>query len=178
MIRDRATRATPLALGAITALVLGGYATIHEPTGRELVLIGFDSAASWKSALASVTAFLFLVQLSLGLRITGRLGPRTPPPSWAAPLHRLIGTLAFGFSIPVVFHCIWAVGYPTHDARLVAHALAGCVAYGLYVTKVLTARRGDGPEWALPVVGAFLGLAMLTAWWASAWAHYTTAGPS
>ena len=167
-----ATLAVPPAAGAATALALGVYAAVHEPTGRDFVLTGFDSAASWKSALASVTMVLFVMQISLGLRITGRVGPRRPAAPWAPDLHRLLGTIAFGVSIPVVFHCIWTLGYQTADSRLSVHSLLGCVAYGLYVAKILAVRTDDRPVWALPVAGSFLGFAMLGVWWSSALAHY------
>ena len=172
MTRRPAALAVPLALGAMTALALGLYSSVHTPTGRDFVLTGFENTASWKSALASVVAFLFLIQISLGLRIVGRFGPRRPPPSWAPDAHRLIGTVAFGLSIPVVFHCIWAMGYQSDDGRVLAHSILGCVTYGLYVAKITTARRDDRPEWALPVVGAVLGFALLATWWGSALAHY------
>ena len=168
-----AALAVPLAAGAATALALGIYASVHEPSGRDFVLTGFDSSASWKSALASVTAFMFVMQVSLGLRLVGRIGPRVPPPPWARDLHRLVGTVAFGISIPVVFHCIWTLGYRSDDAGLVLHSLLGCVAYGLYVAKILTARRDERPEWALPLTGTTLGIVMLGVWWTSALLHYT-----
>lgn len=167
-----AVLAVPLAAGALTALGLGFYASVHEPTGRDFVITGFDSAGAWKSAFASATMFLFVVQISLGLRITGRVGPRQAPPSWAPELHRLVGTIAFGISIPVVFHCVWALGYRTADIRLALHSLLGCVAYGFYVAKILTVRTDDRPVWALPVAGSLLGATMLGVWWTSALLHY------
>ncbi|MEQ8839489.1 MAG: DUF6529 family protein [Acidimicrobiales bacterium] len=171
-----AALAVPFAAGAATALALGIYASVHEPTGRDFVLTGFSSASSWKSMFASVTVVLFFVQISLGLRIAGRLGPRLPPPPWARDVHRLVGTIAFGMSIPVVFHCLWTLGYRADDTRLALHSLLGCVAYGLYVAQVLTVRSGDRPEWAVPVTGAMLGIAMIVAWWTSALYFYAGIG--
>lgn len=167
-----AALALPFAAGAATALALGIYAAAHEPTGRDFVVTGFTSVAGWKSAFASVTMVLVIVQISLGLRLTGRVGPRVPPPPWAHDLHRLVGTVAFGISIPVVFHCIWAVGYQTSGSRLAVHSLLGCVAYGTYVAKIMTARTADRPPWALPAAGSLLGIMMLTVWWSSALVHY------
>ena len=169
--------ALPFAAGAATAFALGVYAAAHEPTGRDFVITGFASVAGWKSAFASVTVVLFVVQLSLGLRLTGRLGPRVPPPSWAHDLHRLVGTIAFGISIPVVFHCIWALGYQSTDSRLAVHSLLGCVAYGAYVVDIMTARTADRPQWALPATGSLLGIAMLAVWWSSALVHYLGSNP-
>ena len=171
-----AALAAPLATGAVVALALGVYAAAHEPTGRDFVLFGFTSAGAWKSALASIAMFLFVVQVSLGLRITGRIGPRVPPPAWSAELHRLIGTVAFGISLPVVFHCVWTLGYRAGDSRLVVHSILGCVTYGLYVTKVIAVRRDDAAPWAVPLTGALLGSAMLVAWWTSAFVFYAGSG--
>ena len=173
MTARRPALAVPLAAGALTALGLGLYASVHEPTGRDFVITGFDSAGGWKSALASVTMFLFVVQISLGLRITGRVGPRQAPPPWATDLHRLVGTVAFGISIPVVFHCVWVLGYRTDDLRLALHSLLGCGAYGFYVAKILTVRTDDRPVWALPVAGSLLGATMVGVWWTSALLYYS-----
>jgi hypothetical protein len=167
-----AALAVPLAAGAVTALALGLYASTHEPTGRDFVVTGFASASAWKSVFASVTMFLFVMQISLGLRITGRVGPRQASPPWTTDLHRLLGTVGFGVSIPVVFHCIWTLGYQSGDSRLLVHSTFGCIAYGFYVAKILTVRRDDLAPWAVPVTGALLGIAMLVVWWTSALVHY------
>ncbi|MEZ5244645.1 MAG: DUF6529 family protein [Acidimicrobiales bacterium] len=164
--------AVPLAFGAATALLLGVYASAHEPTGRDFVIEGFTTASAWKSAFASVAMFLFVMQVSLGLRITGRIGPRHAPPAWTSDLHRLLGTLAFGITLPVVFHCVWTVGYQSSDSRLVVHSIVGCIAYGFYVAKILAVRRDDLAPWAVPLTGSLLGVAMLVAWWTSALVHY------
>lgn len=176
MTTRRATLAVPLAAGAAVALFLGVYAAVHEPTGRDFVLTGFSDAAAWKSALASLTAFLFVVQTTLGLRIAGRLGPRQAPPPWAAELHRLVGTVAFGCSLPVVFHCIWTLGYRGDDTRVALHGVLGCVAYGLYVVQVLSPAPADRPHRPSAVIGSLLGLCVLGVWWTSAYVHYTGGG--
>ncbi|MFT7609010.1 MAG: hypothetical protein ACI9MX_002080 [Candidatus Aldehydirespiratoraceae bacterium] len=167
-----AALAVPFAAGGATAVALGIYSSVHEATGRSLLFSGFESTASWKSALASVVVILFMMQVSLGLRMVGRVGGVRPVAPWARDLHRLVGTLAFGLSIPVVFHCLWALGFQTTDSRVSTHSILGCVAYGLYVTKILSARRPDRPEWALPVTGAFLGITMIVVWWSAALTFY------
>jgi hypothetical protein len=164
--------AVPFAAGGATAVALGIYSSVHEATARSLVFSGFESTASWKSALASVVVVLFMMQVSLGLRMVGRIGGTRPVAPWARDLHRLIGTLAFGLSIPVVFHCLWALGFQTSNSRISTHSILGCVAYGLYVTKILSARQADRPEWALPVTGALLGITMIVVWWTAALTFY------
>lgn len=171
-----AALAAPLAAGAAVALFLGIYAAAHEPTGRDFVLAGFSGAGAWKSALASLTAILFVVQVSLGLRIAGRVGPRQAPPPWAHDIHRLVGTVAFGFSLPVVFHCLWVLGYRGDDARVAIHGVLGCAAYGLYVVQVLSPTIDERPHRSSPVVGSLLGLCVLGVWWTSAYVHFTGGG--
>ena len=41
----------------------------------------------------------------------GRLpGARAAPP-WVAIVHRFSGAIAFVLTLPVAFHCIWAIGF-------------------------------------------------------------------
>ncbi len=172
MTRNPATSlGAPLGAGAVVALLLGIYASVHEPTGRDFVLTGFESAAAWKSALASVTVVLFTVQVTLGLRMTGRYLPRRPVPHWMPDLHRVVGSVAFGISLPVAFHCLWVLGYRSDDAAILTHSLLGSVAYGLYAAKVVAVhghRRTAQPEWIVPVLGVVLGTTILAVWWTSA----------
>lgn len=167
-------RGLPIAAGGVTALLLGVYGAAHDPTGRSFAVAGFTDVAAWKSALATVTLTLFIVQLFVGARMTGRFGPHRPTPPWLADLHRIVGTLAFGVSLPVAFHCLWALGYQSSSATVLTHSLLGCVAYGLYTAKVLTVRRDTGPAWAAPALGALLGGSVLALWWSSALLHYTS----
>lgn len=161
----------PFAVGAATALALGVYAGAHEPSYRSFVVPGFDGLTSWKAAFTTTAFVLFVLQVGLGRWITG------PAPAWGADVHRLVGTLAFAVTIPVAFHCLWALGYQDHDWRVTTHSLAGLVAYGFYVAKVISARsRLDRPVWALPVTGSLLGVAMLVVWWTSALHWYGGGG--
>ncbi len=172
--------AVPVAVGAATALALGIYGSVHDPTGRDFAVVGFTDVEAWKSGLASVTVLMFITQMSLGFRMTGRYGPRRPAPFWMPDVHRIVGTVAFGLSLPVAFHCLWALGYRTDDARVLVHSLLGCVAYGTYAAKVVAVRRSVGPDWVLPVLGSLLGLTLMAIWWGTALLHYTdtaTIGP-
>lgn len=175
--------AVPLGAGAIVALGLGVYAAVHEPTGRDFVLTGFESSGAWKSSLASVTVVLFIVQVTMGLRMTGRYGPSLPAPAWMRDLHRIVGSAAFGVSLPVAFHCLWVLGYRGDDPAVVAHSLLGFTAYGLYTAKVLAVRRGTdglgtadggGTQWVVPVLGVALGTTMIALWWSSALVYWVS----
>ena len=109
--------------------------------------------------------------------MTGRYGPDRPAPPWMPDLHRIVGSLAFGTSLPVAFHCLWVLGYRGDDPTVVAHSVLGFTAYGLYTAKVLVVRRdlhdvpttdGGRPEWAVPLLGVALGTTMIALWWSSA----------
>ena len=121
-----------------------------------------------------MVAILFVVQFFIGMHMTGRIGTRREPPGWLPDVHRIIGTVAFGLSLPVAFHCLWALGYQSTDGRVLAHSLLGCVAYGTYAAKVVAVRSPAPPTWAAPGLGTLLGLTMLAVWWGSALHHYTT----
>ena len=77
----------------------------------------------------------------------------------------------------MAFHCLWALGYRDFDWRVTTHSIAGLVAYGLYVAKIVTARVPQGrPAWALPVTGSLLGVAMLCVWWTTSLYWYQGGG--
>ena len=105
--------------------------------------------------------------------MTGRYGPGTAPPSWMPELHRLVGTVAFGASLPVVFHCLWVVGYQSASTRVLLHSTLGCVTYGLYVAKVVVVRSDKERPEILAVTGLLLGVAILGVWWTTALFHYS-----
>ena len=62
-----------LAVGAAVSLALGAYSVVHEPTGRDFVLYGFESAV-WKYALTLVVAVLLVVQAALAFKLAGLFG--------------------------------------------------------------------------------------------------------
>ena len=64
-----------LAVGAAVSLALGAYSVVHEPTGRDFVLYGFESAAAaWKNALTLVVAVLLVAQAALAFKLAGLFG--------------------------------------------------------------------------------------------------------
>ncbi|MYH87393.1 MAG: hypothetical protein F4125_01995, partial [Acidimicrobiaceae bacterium] len=65
-----------LVAGAAVALALGVYSLLHEPTGRDFVLWGFESAAAWKNALTLVVALLLVAQAVLSFKLAGMFGFR------------------------------------------------------------------------------------------------------
>ena len=168
-----ATVVAPLAIGVTVAVALGVYGSIHDPTGRSFAVLGFESVSAWKSGLASAVVVLFVAQLGLALRFNDAATEDHPVPSWAMDTRRILGTLSFGLSLPVVFHCLWALGFRSDDTRLLVHSLAGCVAYGVYVANVTGDQQQRGP-WGSAQLGAALGIALMAAWWSSAAFHFSS----
>jgi hypothetical protein len=134
--------------GAVIALALGIYASAHTPTGHAITTLGFSSMIAMKVWLAIVAGVLALGQLVGGLWMFGRLG--RPAPAWVGPAHRSVGFLAVLVSLPVAYHCLWALGFGTADARTIAHSVLGCVFYGAFVVKVFSVHGRTEPTWLLP----------------------------
>jgi hypothetical protein len=84
--------------------------------------------------------------------------------------------LAFTFSLPVAFHCIWSLGFETSSTRVVAHGVAGCAFYGAYAAKMLGLRTQRLPGWALPVLGGTVLSAFVLAWLTGSLWFFTRSG--
>jgi hypothetical protein len=162
------------AVGSAVAVALGVYGRVHEPTFRPITTLGFASMFDMKVWLGSVAAALALFQLGSALRLYGRIGSGPPPP-WLAKAHKASGGLAVLVSLPVAYHCLWALGFQSTDTRVLVHSLFGCVFYGAFVAKVLSLHTKRLPGWTLPVLGGLTFAALVTVWLTSAlW--YLTSG--
>ncbi len=163
----------PLAVGAVVAVALGVYGSLHTPTGVAVNLAGFSSGQSVKAWLATVVVLLAVVQLLSALAIYGKFGDA---PAWVSPLHRWSGRLAFLVSIPVAMHCLYALGFQSFDTRVLVHSLLGCFFYGIFVCKMLVLRRENTPGWVLPVVGGIAFTVLVGLWLSAALWFFTTFG--
>lgn len=164
-----------LATGSAVAVALGVYGRLHEPTFRPITTLGFPSLLSMKVWLGSAAALLALVQLGTALRLYGRVG-HGPPAHWLGPLHRTTGSLAVVISLPVAYHCLWALGFQYNQPRVLVHSVAGCAFYGAFVAKVLSLHWRRLPGWLLPVLGGLTFTAIVAAWLTSALWYLTTVG--
>lgn len=167
--------AIPLSIGAAVAVVLGLYARLHEPTGVAVNLAGFSSTQSVKAWLASLAFILALVQLISALALFGHLGSLAGR-SWIGPLHRWSGRAAIAATLPVVAHCLYALGFQYDQPRVLIHSLLGCFFYGAFVAKMLTLTRTDGPRWLLPAVGGAVFAGLVGLWLTSSLWFFTTFG--
>ena len=79
-------------------------------------------------------------------------------------VHKVSGTLAFLISLPVVYHCLWALGFQDTTTRVLIHSLAGCFFYGAFVAKMLWLRAPALPGVLLPVVGGSVFTALVVIW--------------
>ncbi len=160
-----------LLVGAAVAVALGVYAKAHTPAGRPLFTLGFSGMLQMKAWLSTVALALLLVQLVSALWMWGRLPGAGTAPAWGAVLHRWTGSVAFVLTLPVAFHCLWALGFGTASVRVIVHSVAGCMFYGGYAAKMLGLRlRRESPGWLVPLLGgSVLGLFVLTWLTAAVW---------
>ena len=144
-------------VGAAVSLAIGLYASEHQPTGQSILGDGlfFSATLNMKAWLATAFVALALLQLFTALRMFDRIKFPRQMPSWPPIVHRASGTLAFLISLPVVYHCVWALGFQFDDAptRVAIHGLAGTFFYGAFTAKMLFLQVDDLPGLLLPIVG-------------------------
>jgi hypothetical protein len=159
----------PAIAGAAVALALGVYANEHDPSGESILGDGlfFRATLNMKAWLATAAVALALFQVGSALRIYGKVGSGEPP-SWLGRLHRTSGALAFLISLPVAYHCLWALGFQDATTRVLVHSLAGCFFYGAFAAKVIVVESKRLPGLALPVAGGAVFSALVAIWLTSA----------
>jgi hypothetical protein len=158
--------AVPLVVGGAVAVALGVYGRVHDATHRTLFTLFFSDTVHLKVWLGTTVVVLAVVQVLTALRIYGRINvPRTAP-AWLGDFHRLTGTTAFVVSLPVAFHCLWALGFQSHlsNTRTFVHSVLGCLFYGAFATKVIAVRSRRLPSWTLPVVGGLVFTVLVGLW--------------
>jgi hypothetical protein len=165
-----------LSVAALIAVGLGVYAGVHSPAGRPIFTLGFSGMLQMKGWLTTVVAALMLVQVVTARWMWGRLPGVTGTPSFVGPLHRWSGTTAFVVSLPVAFHCLWALGFGVGSVRVVAHGVAGCVFYGAYASKMLGLRMRGLPARTLPVLGGIVVGCVVLLWLTAALWFFTRSG--
>jgi hypothetical protein len=173
---SRTAIAAVFGLGVGVAIAMGVYAKVHSPAGRPLFTLGFSGMLPMKVWLTTAATVLLLVQLATALWMWGRLPGAATAPDWVAPIHRWSGSVAFTLTLPVAFHCIWALGFSSTSPRVLIHSVAGCLFYGGYAAKMLGLRVKRLPAWAIPVLGgSVLGLLVLL-WLTAALWFFTRSG--
>ena len=153
-----------LLIGAAVSVSLGVYAKVHDPTADQPYSLFFSSTINFKVWFATVVIVCAVVQIVTAMRLYGKVPWPRRLPGWYGDLHRLSGTLAFGFSLPVAYLCLWGLGFQSTDTRVLVHSLFGCVFYGAFTMKVLAVRSHNLPGWLLPAVGGLTFAALVIVW--------------
>lgn len=174
------TSMTPLiiaaGIGAFVALSLGTYGRVHDATGQGIVTFGFPAVLPMKAWLTTGAATLAIGQLVSALWMWGRLPFAGPTPATVAVTHRWLGTVAFLVTLPVAYHCLWALGFQDTTTRVLAHSILGCLFYGAFVTKMLVLRVHNRPGWVLPAAGGALVALLCLIWMTSSLWFFTEIG--
>jgi hypothetical protein len=135
----------------------------------------FSSTIAAKAAFATAAVLLACLQLATAARIYGRLRSVVRlPDAVVARVHRYSGRLALLCTLPVVFHCVFILGFQTASTRVAIHSIVGSFFYGLFAAKVLFVRDHSYPSWVLPLAGGSLFLVLATLWVTSGYWYYTT----
>ncbi|GAA3129612.1 DUF6529 family protein [Planomonospora alba] len=175
--RGLAPLLVPLAAGALLAVTLGVYGRVHTPTGYAVGPAGFSGPLAMKSWLTTGAFVLAGVQVLSALAMWGRIRPDAP---WTGPriaaVHRWSGRAAFLLTVPVAFHCLYALGAWFDTPRVLAHSLLGCFFYGVFTAKMLALPRPGLPGWSLPLLGGLAFTALTGLWLTSSVWFFTTIG--
>ena len=164
------------AVGGALALSLGVYGRIHTPTGDTIWDFGFPSLLAMKSWFTTVAFVLGIAQVASAAWMWGRLPGLGSAPAGTAAAHRWLGTVAFLFTLPVAYHCLWALGFQDTTTRVLLHSLFGCAFYGALATKLLVLRVERLPGWGLPAAGGLLFALLAGLWLTSSLWFFTTIG--
>jgi len=169
--------AAPLLAFAIFALTAGLLAN-HQPRSKGYFRLFFSDPIHLKAGFATAVVVLACFQLFTAAWIFRKLP--WPKPAWVNPVHRWSGRLAFAFTLPVAYHCIFKLGFQDPSTRVLAHSLLGCAVYGAFAAKVTIVRLHRFPRFVLPVAGGLLFTVLIGVWYTSAvWLYgQKTAAPS
>jgi hypothetical protein len=165
----------PALAGCLVALTLGIYGRLHSPTGVAVDIVGFSSPAAVKAWLATAAVVFALVQVGSSLVMYGKV-PWISAPSWISGLHRWSGRIAFLLTVPVVVHCLYALGFQTYSTRVLVHSIAGCLFFGAFTVKMLALTRRGMPGWVLPVLGGLVFTLLVVIWLTSAFWFFSIFG--
>jgi len=164
-----------LAAGCAVALVIGVYAKVHHPAEYALDVGGFSSPLYAKAWLTTIAVAFAVVQVVTGWLITR--GEGAPSAAWMATVHRWAGRIAILLTVPVIIHCVYALGFGTYSARVIVHSVFGCLFYAAFVAKMLSLLRRDVmPRWVFPVLGGVVFVSLIVLWATSSLWLFTTKG--
>jgi mono/diheme cytochrome c family protein len=167
--------ALPLAVFAVVSLTVGLLAA-HDPRSKGYFRLFFEDPIHLKAGFATAAVVLACFQLFTAAWIFRKLP--WAKPAWVNPVHRWSGRLAFVFTLPVAYHCIFKLGFQDPSARVLVHSLLGCAVYGAFVAKVTIVRLHRFPRPVLPIAGGLLFAILIGVWYTSALWLYRRATPA
>jgi cytochrome c553 len=168
----------PVTVGALVSLTAGLLAR-HQPRSKGYFRLFFSDPVHLKAGFATAAVILACFQLFTAAWIFRKLP--WPKPAWINPVHRFMGRLAFAFTLPVAYHCIFKLGFQRPDNRVLAHSLFGCAIYGAFAAKITILRLHRFPKHVLPLAGGILFATLIGVWYTSAgwlYNHTTSAAPA
>jgi Family of unknown function (DUF6529) len=145
-------------------------------TYTSIVTTVFSTTIAAKVWFATAAIVLAFVQIVTAARLWGRFQRIIRVPTARVQrVHRWSGRAAFAFTLPVVFHCVFILGFQTGSPRVLIHSIVGSFLYGVFAVKVLFVRsHGAYPSWVLPVAGGTLFAMLGTLWVTSSLWYFTT----
>jgi len=155
----------PAAMFAAFALAAGLVARGRQELPGDFKLF-FSSQLDLMTWLAMIAAGLACCQLFTAAWIFRKL-PWPRPPSIPA-VHRWTGRLAILFVLPVLYWCIFQLGFQTFDARYVAHSVFGTLFVGAVAGKITIVRLRRFPSWVYLLAGLLVFATLIGAWGTSA----------
>jgi hypothetical protein len=174
--RNSAWLALPLVVCALIALTVGLVATqtVREPYSAPFFHPFFKDILHMKAWLVTAALVLACGQLLTAARIYELV--RLPPTGrFYQIVHRWSGRAAILLTLPVAYHCVFMLGFGTHNSRVLIHSLLGSALYGAVAAKVLIVRSARFAGWVLPVAGGLLFSILLGLWLTSALWFFTVA---
>jgi Family of unknown function (DUF6529) len=140
----------------------------------DLVTTVFSTPIAAKAWFASAAAVLAVVQVSTAARLWGHLQAAIPlsTPS-VQRIHRWSGRLALLCTVPVIFHCVFILGFQTTSLRVAIHSIVGSTLYGAFAAKILILKSHRYPGWVLPTAGGLVAGLLATLWLTSSFWYFT-----
>jgi uncharacterized protein DUF6529 len=155
----------PAAIFAAVALTAGLLARGRREHQGSFTLF-FSSQFNLMTWLSMIAMGLACCQLLTAAWIFRKL-PWQPPPR-IREIHRLTGWLAILFVLPVLYWCIFQLGFQTFDSRVLAHSVLGTLFVGAVAGKITIVRLRRFPAWAYLLAGLLVFATLLGAWGTSA----------
>ena len=167
--------ALPLLAFALLSLT-AGVLSAHDTRSKGYFRLFFEDPIHLKAGFATAAVALACFQLFSAAWIFHKLPWQKP--AWMNRAHRWSGRLAFAFTLPVAYHCIFKLGFRHPDTRVLAHSLLGCAVYGAYASKITIVRLRRFPVLVLPLAGGLLFAVLIGVWYTSALWLYTREAPA